>query len=45
MAEGRMHVAGLAEVTRAKTDGRWEAPNAGQASIEVPADPGRGVGR
>ena len=38
MAEGRMHAAGLAEVTRAKTDGRWEAAYAGQASIEVPAD-------
>lgn len=38
MAEGRMHAAGLAEVTRAKTDGRWEAAYASQASIEVPAD-------
>jgi uncharacterized protein YdeI (YjbR/CyaY-like superfamily) len=38
MAEGRMHGAGLAEVTRAKTDGRWEAAYAGQASIEVPVD-------
>jgi uncharacterized protein YdeI (YjbR/CyaY-like superfamily) len=38
MAEGRMHAAGLAEVTRAKADGRWEAAYAGQASIEVPAD-------
>ena len=25
-------------MTRAKTDGRWEAAYAGQASIEVPAD-------
>jgi uncharacterized protein YdeI (YjbR/CyaY-like superfamily) len=38
MAEGRMHAAGIAEVTRAKADGRWEAAYAGQASIEVPAD-------
>lgn len=38
IAEGRMHAAGLAEVTRAKTDGRWEAAYASQASIEVPAD-------
>ena len=38
MAEGRTHAAGVAEVTRAKTDGRWEAAEAGQASIEVPAD-------
>jgi uncharacterized protein YdeI (YjbR/CyaY-like superfamily) len=37
-AEGRMQAAGLAEVTRAKADGRWEAAYAGQASIEVPAD-------
>ena len=33
-----MHAAGLAEVTRAKADGRWEAAYASQASIEVPAD-------
>jgi uncharacterized protein YdeI (YjbR/CyaY-like superfamily) len=38
IAEGRMHAAGLAEVDRAKTDGRWEAAYDGQASIEVPAD-------
>jgi uncharacterized protein YdeI (YjbR/CyaY-like superfamily) len=38
MAEGRMHAAGLTVVTRAKTDGRWEAAYDGQASIEVPAD-------
>lgn len=38
MAEGRMEAAGLAEVTRAETDGRWDAAYAGQASIEVPAD-------
>ncbi|MEP7018322.1 MAG: YdeI/OmpD-associated family protein [Actinomycetota bacterium] len=38
IADGRMHTAGLAEVTRAKADGRWEAAYAGQASIEVPAD-------
>jgi len=36
--EGRMHPAGLAEVARAKSDGRWEAAYAGQASIEVPDD-------
>ena len=33
-----MQAAGLAEVTRAKTDGRWDAAYAGPASIEVPAD-------
>ncbi len=37
-AEGRMRPSGIAEVTRAKTDGRWQAAYAGQASIEVPAD-------
>jgi uncharacterized protein YdeI (YjbR/CyaY-like superfamily) len=38
IAEGRMHPAGLAEVERAKADGRWEAAYAGPATIEVPAD-------
>ena len=37
-AERRMQAAGVAEVTRAKADGRWAAAYAGQASIEVPAD-------
>lgn len=37
-AEGRMHPAGIAEVERAKADGRWEAAYAGSASIEVPPD-------
>jgi len=37
-AEGRMLPAGLAEVTRARTDGRWQAAYAGQAGIEVPDD-------
>lgn len=34
--DGRMHPAGIAEVERAKADGRWEAAYAGPASIEVP---------
>jgi uncharacterized protein YdeI (YjbR/CyaY-like superfamily) len=38
LAEGRMHRAGVAEVDRAKADGRWEAALAGPASIEVPSD-------
>jgi uncharacterized protein YdeI (YjbR/CyaY-like superfamily) len=38
VAEGRMHAAGLAEVERAKADGRWDAAYAGRTSIEVPAD-------
>ena len=37
-AAGRMQPAGLAEVERAKADGRWQNAYAGQAQIEVPAD-------
>lgn len=37
-AEGRMRPAGLAEVERAKADGRWEAAYAGQRTITVPDD-------
>jgi uncharacterized protein YdeI (YjbR/CyaY-like superfamily) len=37
-SEGRMHSAGLAEVERARADGRWDAAYAGPASIEVPDD-------
>jgi uncharacterized protein YdeI (YjbR/CyaY-like superfamily) len=36
--EGRMHPAGLAEVERAKADGRWDAAYAGSATIGVPDD-------
>ena len=36
--EGRMHLAGIAEVARAKADGRWAAAYAGPASIEVPPE-------
>jgi uncharacterized protein YdeI (YjbR/CyaY-like superfamily) len=38
MSEGRMHPAGIAEVERAKADGRWEAAYAGPSTIEVPAE-------
>src|SRR5438105_1822642 len=38
MAEGRMQPAGLAEVERAKADGRWAAAYSGQADMEVPGD-------
>ncbi|MGZ3142838.1 YdeI/OmpD-associated family protein [Lentzea chajnantorensis] len=38
VAAGRMLPAGLAEVEKAKADGRWEAAYAGPATIEVPAD-------
>ena len=38
VAEGRMHGAGVAEIERAKKDGRWEAAYAGPATIEVPDD-------
>jgi uncharacterized protein YdeI (YjbR/CyaY-like superfamily) len=37
-AEGRMRPAGLAEVERAKADGRWGAAYAGQATAEAPED-------
>ena len=38
MEEGRMQPNGLAEVERAKADGRWDAAYAGPATIEVPDD-------
>jgi uncharacterized protein YdeI (YjbR/CyaY-like superfamily) len=38
LAEGRMHPAGIAEMERAKADGRWQAAYAGSARIEVPPD-------
>ncbi|SCL29165.1 Uncharacterized conserved protein YdeI, YjbR/CyaY-like superfamily, DUF1801 family [Micromonospora rhizosphaerae] len=37
-AEGRMQPAGIAEVERAKADGRWDVAYAGQSSADVPAD-------
>ena len=36
--EGRMQPPGLAEVERAKADGRWDAAYAGPATMEVPED-------
>jgi uncharacterized protein YdeI (YjbR/CyaY-like superfamily) len=38
IAAGRMRPAGLAEVERARADGRWESAYAGQRTIQVPAD-------
>jgi uncharacterized protein YdeI (YjbR/CyaY-like superfamily) len=38
IAEGRMQPAGLAEVERAKADGRWQTAYGGSASLEVPDD-------
>lgn len=38
LVEGRMHSAGVAELERARADGRSEAAYAGSASIEVPPD-------
>ena len=38
VTEGRMRPAGLAEIERAKGDGRWEKAYRGSASIEVPDD-------
>ena len=37
-AEGRMRPAGLAEVERAKADGRWEAAYPAQSEMTVPDD-------
>lgn len=37
-AEGRMRPAGIAEVDRAKADGRWEQAYPGAADTEVPPD-------
>jgi uncharacterized protein YdeI (YjbR/CyaY-like superfamily) len=36
--EGRMHTAGIAEIERAKSDGRWQAAYHSSTSIEVPDD-------
>lgn len=36
--EGRMRPAGMAEVERARADGRWDAAYPGQASAQVPDD-------
>jgi len=38
ISEGRMQASGIAEVERAKADGRWEAAYAGPATARVPDD-------
>jgi uncharacterized protein YdeI (YjbR/CyaY-like superfamily) len=38
IAAGRMQPAGLAEIERAKADGRWDAAYAGPRTAEVPED-------
>lgn len=38
ISEGRMQASGIAEVERAKADGRWEAAYAGPATARVPND-------
>ena len=38
LRDGRMHAAGIAEVERAKADGRWDAAYAGPATARVPDD-------
>jgi len=38
IGEGHMHAAGLAEVERARADGRWDAAYGGRRGSEVPAD-------
>jgi uncharacterized protein YdeI (YjbR/CyaY-like superfamily) len=43
IATGRMHAAGVAQVERARADGRWETAYAGQANIEVPDDLARAL--
>ena len=45
IASGRMRPAGLAEVERAKQDGRWDAATASPANAEVPADFLKALGR
>jgi len=37
-AAGLMHPSGIAEVERARADGRWDAAYEGSATIEVPAE-------
>lgn len=36
--EGRMRPRGLAEIERARADGRWDAAYAGQSTIQIPDD-------
>lgn len=38
MTKGRMQAPGLAHVSAAKADGRWDAAYAGSATMEIPAD-------
>lgn len=38
LAAGHMQAAGLAEIERAKADGRWDAAYDGQAKVTVPDD-------
>ncbi|MGB8812205.1 MAG: YdeI/OmpD-associated family protein [Paracoccaceae bacterium] len=38
LAEGRMQAPGIAHITAAQANGRWEAAYAGGAAMEIPAD-------
>jgi uncharacterized protein YdeI (YjbR/CyaY-like superfamily) len=38
IADGRMQPAGLAEIERARSDGRWQNAYGGSASLDVPDD-------
>ena len=38
LADGHMQAAGLAEIERAKADGRWDAAYDGQAKVTIPDD-------
>ena len=44
IAEGRMTPRGLAEVDRAKADGRWDGAYSSQSTAEVPDDLAAGLG-
>jgi uncharacterized protein YdeI (YjbR/CyaY-like superfamily) len=45
VAQGRMRPAGLKEIERAKTDGRWEAAYAAQGTAQVPDDLGQALAK
>ena len=38
IAQGRMQIAGLAQVDAARSDGRWTSAYAGSATMEIPED-------
>jgi uncharacterized protein YdeI (YjbR/CyaY-like superfamily) len=38
IASGQMHPAGLSEIERAKSDGRWQAAYESQRNVSIPSD-------